>query len=151
MTEKDIGAKQFDQFYPTKVWLATILLLAPIIIVIVELYRDENYLANNDNITILLLFIVFGIFLSLPALGLTYLTFSILALHNRSESLIRTLCSVVALLCTVITFWLINGAIANKLALIYSASIVIASLLFKVKQCTALPTTGLAKKGQRNM
>ena len=35
---------------------------------------------------------------------------------------------------------------ANKLALIYSASVAVASLLFKVKQRTALPTTGARKK-----
>ena len=141
MTEKEIEAKQFDQFYPTKVWLATIVMLAPVIIVIIELYRDANYLANNDNLKVLLLFIVFGIFFSLPALALTYISFSILANKNSSEYLIRILCAVVALLCTFMIFWFINGTAATKLALIYSTSVVIASFLFKVKHRTALPTT----------
>ena len=146
MEQDDINEKWFDSLYPMKVWLATTVLLVLILIIIQEIYKDAGFLFNIDKVITLLLSIVFAIFISVPALVLTYLTFSILVLNNRSEMLIRFLCAVIAVLSAFLILRLFIGIAASNLTLIYLPCIVMASMFFKVKQSTAAPTTPAGNK-----
>jgi hypothetical protein len=126
------GNFRINKLYPLKVWLTTIVLIAPLLLFAGSLILDSSYYKSSDNYFILLLFIGFGLLYSLPTFLLCYLTFIISSHKLNSSLLIKTMFDAVCITGIFITFSLIGGSEATQYSFCYSASVIIASLLFRV-------------------
>ena len=121
-----------DKFYPLKVWLTTVVFIAPILLFVGNAIFDPAYFKNHDNFLIPFLFIGLGLVLSLPTLLLCYLVFSISSHKLNSSVLIKIIFIVVCVTGIFITFSLIGGSEAKVYSFFYSASVIISSISFKV-------------------
>lgn len=123
---------RINKLYPLKVWLTSIVIIAPFLLFIGSMILDSSYYKNPDNYFILLLFIGFGLLYSLPTFLICYLTFEISSYKTNSPLLIKALFNVVCITGIFITFSLIGGSEITQDGFFYSASVIISSLIFKV-------------------
>jgi hypothetical protein len=120
-----------NKIYPVQIWLATII-IAPILLSIVNLIEDHNYFNNSDNFLVIILFIGYGLFFSLPAFVIFFIAFKILIRNPSSPLLIKIITDLISIGCLIITFLLIEGSMIFLGSIYYSASIIISSLFFKI-------------------
>ncbi|ALJ01675.1 hypothetical protein DC20_21720 (plasmid) [Rufibacter tibetensis] len=118
-----------NKFYPIQLWLTTIVFVAPLTMILAGLVNEEW----NMGLEVLPLFIMFGLIFSLPSLLVCFAAYKILTVKISSPILIKILLNLIMVGAVLITFALISGSLAFRLSIIYSASIVIASLFYSVK------------------
>jgi hypothetical protein len=123
-------------WYPSKLWLLTIVVPTPI------LYLITNSVIYSDIIPQLIFFsLLFALFMSLPVYIVCHLTYLALIKSNLPSLLIK---AVIDLLCIVgifITFRIISGEILNSASWYYSASVIVFSIFLKVyKRDKTTPT-----------
>jgi Sec-independent protein secretion pathway component TatC len=127
-----------NKIYPFQLWLTSVLVIAPIIIIVANLINSRNI----EELGVLPLFIAFGIFFSLPVLLICYFTYRLLIKRTSSALLIKIIINTITIIGVFTTFYVISGSMALILSLVYSGSVVISSLLFKIKEREkALPIT----------
>lgn len=118
-----------NKLYPIQLWLTTIVFVAPLLIILVGLINEEWIM----GLEVIPLFIMFGIVFSLPSLLVCFAAYKILTVKISSPILIKILLNLILVGAVLITFALISGSLASRLSIVYSASIVIASLFYSVK------------------
>lgn len=116
--------------YLFKHWFGT-LLIAPIIAQVIELIITKNNQIFSFSESYLL-FLIFGLFFSIP----TYLLY-IFLYYFLIQKNINTVCSKIILISfavsgIIITFWIIGGTFSFKGALSYSLSSIVTGLIFKI-------------------
>ncbi|WP_116545489.1 hypothetical protein [Pontibacter virosus] len=119
-----------NKLYPIQLWLTTIILVAPLLMILAGLVNNEW----NMGFEVLLLFVFFGLAFSLPAFLVCFAFYKILTVKISSPILIKILLNLIIVGAVLITFALISGSLAFRLSIVYSASVVIASLFYSVKR-----------------
>jgi hypothetical protein len=123
-----------NTLYPIQVWLTTTLGIAPLILLLGGLVNTKW---NVELVTIPLFMLVIplgGLLLSSPVLLIGLLVFRVLIREVSSETLIKLLFAVISITGVAITFWIISGSMAVMLGLIYSASVIVASLFYRINK-----------------
>ena len=118
-----------NNLYPIQLWLTTIVFVAPLLMIVAGLINDEW----NMGLEVLPLFIMFGLAFSLPSLLVCFAAYKILTVKISSPILIKILLNLIMVGAVLITFALISGSLAFRLSIVYSASIVISSIFYRVK------------------
>lgn len=123
-----------NKLYPVQLWLTSIVFFAPVIFIIVELFNDTDYSGNSSNVGIFVLLILFGILFSVPTFLVTLLIYE-LAYHKISSAfLIQVLINTISIAGIFITLTLISGSMIPQLKIIYTASVILTSLVLKVNK-----------------
>ncbi len=123
-----------NTLYPIQVWLTATLGIAPLILLLAGLVNTKW---NVELVTIPLFMLVIplgGLLLSSPVLLIGLLVFRVLIREVSSETLIKLLFAVISITGVAITFWIISGSMAVMLGLIYSASVIVASLFYRINK-----------------
>ncbi|MBF9254305.1 hypothetical protein I2I11_13450 [Pontibacter sp. 172403-2] len=118
-----------NKLYPIQLWFTTIVFVAPLLIILAGLVSEEW----NMGLEVLPLFIIFGLMFSLPSLLVCFAAYKILTMKISSPILIKILLNLIIVSAVLITLALISGSLAFRLSIVYSASILIASVFFSVK------------------
>ena len=117
--------------YPYKHWL-TSLAVGPLIWLAQDFFSRGS--SQIDVIGIYMLFIIFGLFFSLPVFVLHLLLFNLLIRKTNSIFIIKTILNLITIPCIFIAIKLIGGTLMTPLlGLYYSVALIICSFLFKVK------------------
>jgi hypothetical protein len=119
-----------NTLYPIQLWLTSTVVIAPLLLIMTGLVNAKW----NVGIETVPIFIPFGLVLSLPVLLICLLIFRIIIQEVSSQLLIKVILAVVAITGVVISFLIISGSMAFMLSLIYSGSIIIASLICKINK-----------------
>lgn len=122
--------------YPFLLWITTIF-LAPVLYLILLSIKSGTK-EGMDGLAYIMLFVIFGVFYSLPVPGIVYLLFLFLNKRLRSSIFLVIIIDVVTIGCTLVTFYLIGGTMMPELGLVYSAAVVLASLILQLKICKKL-------------
>ena len=99
---------------------------------LVSLSEHRDYFDNPSNVGVIFLFIPFGLVLSFPTFAITFLTFTFAIRQFQSAIVVRLICLIVSVSGVVITFLLLKGSMAPTLTLVYSISVGLSSLVFRV-------------------
>jgi hypothetical protein len=127
--------------YPLKQWFST-LIIGPLMILTYYAFGIPSE-ANVDVIEIYFLILAFGLFISLPVFLINVFVFRRMIKAGKSNLAIRTTLNIIALTGTSAIFYFINGSAAFALTICYSASVILSSILFKIKRETSeLADTG---------
>lgn len=117
-----------DNFYPVVHWL-TSLLVAPFVH-----YLSLRVLQGAHVSGLLGLFwvyVVYGLFYSLPAFLLYYICFRMLASRFESDLYLKIVFNTGAILCAAVTFYWIDNQVVYNLTATYAVTIILCSLFFK--------------------
>ncbi|MBC3541148.1 hypothetical protein ACFSC6_03130 [Rufibacter sediminis] len=120
--------KHPNNLFPLEIWVLVIVIVAPLLLVIVGCIDQKL----NVGIEFLVLFILFGAFFSLPALLISFLSFKFLVARTKSSFLVKVLFNLVVILTVITYFWIMSGSMAFMLSLIYSASVVLSTMMIPV-------------------
>jgi Sec-independent protein secretion pathway component TatC len=124
--------------YPFKHWFST-LIVSALVILAIDIISANNTL--NDAVGIFVLFIIYGLFFSLPVFILYLILFSVLIRKINSEFMIKTILNATTICGVFITIKLIGGSMMTpKLALFYSVALIVCSFIFKIKKQNAADT-----------
>ncbi len=118
--------------YPLKWWFTSII-LAPIYMVVYSIISKSNYLISPESISIIFIFILFGLVLSLPMQILCIILFKFLIKKINSEIIIKLILNIVCITGIFTTFKLIGGSASLDLSLAYSTSVILSSLIYKIR------------------
>jgi len=120
-----------DYKFPIKNWLTT-LALAPVLGGLIDYFYKPviptfiGWLEFYPNL------IFFSLIISLPTLILYYIVFFILNWKNVSNTVLKLILIAVTAIGTTITFYLIGGLLAKKMAIAYIIVTAISCLLLKL-------------------
>ncbi|WP_345166485.1 hypothetical protein [Nibribacter koreensis] len=112
--------------YVFLLWGSSIVFIAPIIFIIIGLLNEDF----DTGFEVIPLFVLFGLVLSLPALSLSFIIFKFLSKRITSAVLLKSLINLFIIVSIFITFQIIGGTMALMLSLVYSGSVVLASLIY---------------------
>jgi hypothetical protein len=116
-----------NKLYPIKVWLATVLVTAPLLMV------GATLIGQFGGLDIIGLFIVLGLFFSLPTLLVAALSFWLLIRYSTSALLAKVCFMLITVAGIWITLGIISGSMSRMLSVIYTASIIISGFVFRVR------------------
>ncbi|ANE52299.1 hypothetical protein SY85_19225 [Flavisolibacter tropicus] len=122
----------YNKLFPLQLWVLTIV-LGPILLCIGGAVYDIGLLDNTKNLEVILLFIPFGLFFSLPTFLVVCLAY-FLTQEKLPATFVRLLLIILAIIGVCVTFWLIEGSLAIPLSITYSLTVVISSLFLKVRK-----------------
>jgi Sec-independent protein secretion pathway component TatC len=129
----------FTNSYPYKHWLTSIA-VGPLIYMTYESFVTENS-TFNDFIGTYILFLTFGLLLSLPVLILYLLLFSLLIKTIRSTLIIKTILNITTIVGIAFTIKLIGGTLmTSSLVAFYSIALIISSFIYKIKKQNSADT-----------
>lgn len=129
----------FTNSYPYKHWLTSIA-VGPLIYMTYESFVTENS-TFNDFIGTYMLFLTFGLLLSLPVLILYLLLFSLLIKTIGSTLIIKTILNITTVVGIAFTIKLIGGTLmTSSLVAFYSIALVISSFFYKLKKQNSADT-----------
>ena len=123
---------RINNIYPLQLWLTTITIVAPILLSIAAVINDYTYFKNSDNIGVIFLFIGLGLVFSFPMFMICFISFKLLVYKQVPPFFIKLILDLICIAGVVATFCIISGSMAFISSLIYSASIIISSLFYKV-------------------
>ena len=127
-----------NKFYTLQSWLVSIIVVGPILMFLFNhSYHDDLF----DIYDLLSLSIVFGLIFSVPTFIVYHAFFKFLTKKLYPSLKIKVALNTVAIIGVFITFQIMNGSRATVGSAIYSGSIIIVSLIFKVYKTKALPPT----------
>jgi hypothetical protein len=116
--------------YPLLLWVTT-LLIAPILFTAYDIIEYGKNALKNDLPLGLLIFLV-GAAFSLPIFIIVYFLFKFLTNKTISGFLIKGTLNVVCIISIWIIFALIKGSMAQMSTLIYSGSVILSSVFYKI-------------------
>lgn len=127
-----------NTFYPIKHWLLT-LVIGPVVVALYEVLfsYSNSILSFLESYP---LFIIFGIFFSLPVLIVYYFLFYLLISKPLSTLTIKSILNLVTIIGIVVTFILLGGSVAPDYSISYSIAVVICSWLAKIKNTESIST-----------
>ena len=120
-----------NKWYPIKIWLTTIILLGPLAVSIYSIAEDSYY-DKGEILSQALLFMLYGLVFSLPILGICYFFFKITTRKQMPGFLVKAITDSLCLLGVFITLKYVAPYAKLSLTLIYSASVIMSSLFYKV-------------------
>lgn len=123
-----------NKFYPLKLWLLSILIVAPLLLIVVSLILNSSEIKKPEDFFVVILFMLVGLVYSIPTCIVSFLFYKILARNLKSVFLIKFFLNAVVITGVFITFWIINGSEKLRFSLFYSASVIISSLLIRMKE-----------------
>jgi len=109
-------------------WIATVV-GAPFLIAIYSMIFGKGS-SNSDAWELFPFVLFFGLFLSLPSLGIYVLFFELLKNKVLSANIMRFMLLLLSVFLISISFWLLGGSLALWLATAYVLASVLASLVF---------------------
>ncbi|MGV3540854.1 MAG: hypothetical protein ACO1OQ_13655 [Rufibacter sp.] len=114
-------------FFPISLWLFSVVLIAPVILVPVlgGAYNSDL----GDTFALFPLFIISGLLLSIPVFMITYFSYHLLVKRITSRLLLRVLMCTIAISGMLITFYITGGSAAPVFASVYAISIALASMI----------------------
>lgn len=121
-----------NNWYPFQVWISTIVIGGPVLISIIGQFYGNGLVSFIQNFSWNMVFIPFGIFYSLPVLGLYYIVYRSLIRKEISPLIIKIILCLLCVAGIVVTLNLIHGSMVPFLSLTYSVSVVFSSFVFKV-------------------
>lgn len=116
--------------YPLKHWL-TSLVIGPLIMITYDAVTSSKLMV--DAIGVFFLFLAFGLLLSLPTFILYIFTFTTLIKKEISNLTVKIILNMLAIIGTVLTFLIIQGSMTEFLIICYSTSLIVGSLLYRVR------------------
>jgi len=116
--------------YPLLLWVTT-LVIAPISLIIYDSIEYGKGSIKND-LPLIYVFFLFGAFFSLPVFIIVYFLFKYLTDKIISGFLIKVILNVFCLISICVTFALIKGSAAEISTLIYSGTVIVSSIFYKV-------------------
>lgn len=116
--------RQINTHYPLLLWMLTIL-IAPLIFVIIAILKGDIV---TGDLSLIFVFILFGAFFSLPTLAAVYLAFFLLN-GKTSRFVLVAILNMISITGVFITFYVMGGSASLEFCLIYSASVIFASLI----------------------
>src|SRR5579863_1526186 len=119
--------------YPFLVWIATIALVAPLLVVSHGLFFVEDYSRSAGDFSWIML-IPFGMVLSLPVLIINYLIFYFLTKKGIKALGVKLILCITSISGILLTFHIIGGSTEYTFDILYSVSVVLPSFLFRVFQ-----------------
>ena len=119
-----------NKLYPFQLWLTNTVVIAPLLLVVVGLI---NGVKNSGSETILL-FMMLGVVLSIPVFLICLFTYRLLIQKVSSALLIKIVLAIITIVSVFITFIIISGSMAHLLSLVYSASVIISSLFYRIEE-----------------
>lgn len=131
-----------NKLYPLQLWLTSIV-LAPILFFIIGFSNSPNMSGDSGAFAVLLLFVFFGLFYSLPVFIVTFIAFKMIMKKEHNPLLVKVILNAIAVAGVFLTFMIIQGM--NSLnwnsnrsglvfSLIYSASIILSSMFYKMRK-----------------
>jgi hypothetical protein len=123
-----------DYLYPFKVWFSAIAIVAPFSITIYNFLFYQNTAPNSDNYSWVVATIPIGLICSLPVLVIYYVLFLFLSKRQVKTFMIKIILTIICVAGIIITFLIIGGTIAPLMSKIYSTSVILPSLIFKIYQ-----------------
>ena len=132
-----------NNWYPLQVWFLTIVIIAPLETIIYNRFFTENIAPLADRYTWIILLVSFGLFFSFPVLIIYYLLFSLLIKKKIRPLVIKFILYLFSITGIYLTFALIHGSMVNLLSMIYSASVILPSFIFKIYRDNTIPNTGV--------
>ena len=127
-----LPVKKFNNLYPLELWLTCIVLIGPILLFIFSFFffsSDFDLLSSFFGIMVLILT---GLIYSIPTFLFCLVTYKILSLKFRSAIFIKIIFNIISVIGISITFSILGGSFAFRYSIVYSASVIISSLLFKI-------------------
>jgi hypothetical protein len=121
------AANKVNDLYPGLLWITSIV-IAPLIFVI-----KTGSTRMDDLHFYFVVFLIFGTLYSLPVLFICIVSFNILIKNLSSPLLIKALLNLICIIGVLLTFKIISDSDEFDLRLIYSASIILSSLLYRVR------------------
>ena len=118
--------------YPMKVWLTALFLVAPFCLWLKNCIAQGDFRVSTQDLGYVVLLGITGLILSLPVYGILFLTYRLLTRKKLSTVHIRWILDTICVLGIFITFKLIDESPDLVMALCYSFSVIIASLLYKI-------------------
>ena len=122
---------KINRLFPLQLWLMTVIVVAPIIIIITNAIKESGFFKHPENIKFILALIVFGLFFSLPVFIISIISYKILLQKKLSSFQIKIILILICIIGVVVTF-----LIASRDFLVgtsyYSISIVISSLFIRI-------------------
>lgn len=116
--------------YPLKHWL-TSLAIGPLIMIIYDTVISAKLM--NDAIGMYFLFLLYGVFFSLPTLILYLFLYSRVVNTQTSNLVSKTILNFLGVVGIVVTFLLIGGSMSQILTLSYSGALIFGSLLYNIR------------------
>lgn len=126
-----------NKLYPLKHWLAT-LVIGPILPALYSLVIDKSIIDLKDLIQLYPLYLILGIFFSIPLLAIYYLCFAIMEKLTTSGLLVKTILTLLTVAGIYVTFKIIKGSMVPIEICAYSGAAIICSFIFKIKKVTHL-------------
>lgn len=124
------GMNEINNKYPFHVWVTSIC-ISPVLLILYLSVKPTGSNFVSAEILFVLYAVFFGFLLSLPSPGVYYLAFHKLSRLAFSDLLLKLMLCAVAIVCLMITFYLIsfNGIFLNA----YITGILIPGLFFRRK------------------
>jgi hypothetical protein len=125
--------KSANKLYPFKVWLSTIGIVAPLLMIINGVFNSNNQTSAADS-ALLFVTIIFALFFSMPVLIVHYLVFNLLIKKQLKAFGIKLILCIISIAGIYIIFHLIRGSMEYIMSAIYSLSVILPSFIFKIYQ-----------------
>ena len=119
-----------NRLFPFRLWLLTTVIVGPILLGLGSALYNSSHFNNPVNFSVILLFIPFGLAISLPTFMVVWLAHSSL-IGKLSPVLLKWLLVFIAVIGVLVTFSLIGGSMAKTYSLFYSAAVVVAGLILQ--------------------
>lgn len=116
--------------YPFQLWLTSVAGLAPLLFIAIGIIEKSN----NVGLESIPAFVMIGLLFSLPMLALCYVIYMVLIRKLASAILIKVIVNLITIAGIFLTFHLIKGSMALMLSLIYSVSVILASIFYRINK-----------------
>lgn len=119
-----------NKLYPVQLWLTSTIVIAPLLLVVIGLIND----VKNSGLETIPLFMMFGLVLSIPVFLICLFAYRLLLQKDSSAILIKIVLAIITIVGVFITFIIISGSMAYMLSLVYSSSVIISSLFYRISE-----------------
>ena len=118
------------RLFPVRLWLLTTIIVGPVLLCLASVLYDASFFNNAENLSVLFLFIPFGLAFSLPTFIVVWLVHFSLG-GRYSPIIMKWLLIFLAIIGVFITFAIIGGSITGTYSLIYAGAVIISGLILR--------------------
>jgi hypothetical protein len=123
-----------NNWYPLLVWLLTVIVIGPTVSSIVMKFLGITVIQEARDLKLnFRVFLVFGLFFSIPVFVIYFVIFKILTYKNKSILFVKTCLNTICTIGIFITFYIMSASTTNMyFSLVYTVSAIISSFVFNV-------------------